>query len=158
MNQFMQENWSQFEASHGMRNEALDTLTDADLAFNPGGANMSFGALWREMGEIEYAYVQSIKTFTQDFAYHNDETGLDGSVARLKAWLESLDAEMKAAIEALSDEDWKKPIQRESGYETPVDLQMEFYLQAVFIFFGKLSVYLKAMNKPLTQAMKDWIW
>jgi len=156
--QFMQEKWEMYVATHGMRDEVLDTLTDADLAFNPGGANMNFGALFREMGEIEYSYTQSLKNFTQDFSYHNDEAGLEGSVSRLKAWLQSLDAEMKAALDALSEEDWQKPIKRESGYESPIDLQMDFYMQALLISLGKISVYLKAMSKPLTQAMKDWIW
>ena len=156
MSSFMQEKWSMYEATHGMRDEVLDTLTDADLAFNPGGANMTFGALWREMGEVEYAYVQSLKNFVQDFSYKNSEVG--NAVAGLKAWLQSLDAEMKAALEGYSEDDWNKQIKRDSGYETPVEFQMEIYLQALLIFFGKVSVYLKAMNKPLTQAMKDWVW
>jgi hypothetical protein len=156
MSSFMQEKWSMYEATHGMRDEVLDTLSDADLAFNPGGANMNFGALWREMGEVEYSYVQSLKNFTQDFTYNNSEVG--NSVAGLKAWLQSLDAEMKAALEGYSEDDWTKMIKRDSGYETPVEFQMEIYMQALLIFFGKVSVYLKAMNKPLTQAMKDWVW
>ncbi|MEP7290797.1 MAG: DinB family protein [Chloroflexota bacterium] len=154
----MQEKFPMYEGTHGMRDEVLDTLTDADLAFNPGGANVTFGALWREMGEVEYAYVQSLKTFTQNFTYHNDEAGLHGSAARLKAWFSALDAEMKAALEALSDEDWKKLIKRDSGFETPIEYQMEIYLQALLVFFGKVSVYLKAMNKPLTKPMQDGIW
>lgn len=158
MSQFMQEKWAMYEGTHGMRDEVLDTLTDADLAFNPGGANMTLGALFREMGEIEYSYTQSLKNFTQNFDYHADEPGLDGSVPKLKAWLQSLDAEMKAALDALSDEDWQKPIKRDSGYETSIDFQMDIYMQALLISFGKLSVYLKAMNKPLTNAVKDWIW
>ncbi len=156
MSSFMQEKWAMYEGTHAMRDAVLDTLTDADLAFSPGGANMTFGALWREMGEVEHAYVQSLRNFTQDFNYHNSEIG--GSVAGLKAWLQTLDAEMKATLEGYSEDDWQKLIRRDSGYETPVEFQMEIYLQALLIFFGKVSVYLKAMDKPLTQAMKDWIW
>jgi len=158
MSSFMQEKWGIYEGTHTMRDEVLASLTDADLAFNPGGTNMTFGALWREMGEVEYSYVQSLKNFTQDFSYHNDDAALAGSVERLKAWLQSLDAEMKAALEAYSDDDWNKTIKRESGYETSIEYQMDIYLQALLIFFGKVSVYLKAMNKPLTPAMADWIW
>lgn len=158
MSQFMQEKWAMYEGTHAMRDELLGTLTDADLAFNPGGANMTLGALFREMGEIEYSYTQSLRNFTQNFDYHNDDVELGSSVARLTTWLQSLDAEMKAALDALSDEDWKKPIKRDSGYETSIDFQMDIYMQALLISFGKLSVYLKAMNKPLTNAMKDWIW
>lgn len=158
MSQFMQESWAMYEGTHAMRDAMLGTLTDADLVFTPGGSNATLGALVREMGEVEYSYVQSLRNFTQNFDYHNDEAGLDGSVARLTAWLQALDAEMKAALDALSDEDWKKSITRDSGYETTINFQMDIYMQALLIYFGKFSVYLKAMNKPLTQAMKDWIW
>lgn len=156
MNRFAQEKWSWVEGTHGMRDGTLDTLNDADLAFNPGGANMTLGALFREMGEIEYSYTQSLKTFKQDWNYHNSEVG--NSVAALKAWFQTLDADMKASLEAMSDEDLSKPVMRDSGYEMPVELQMESYLQAGLISLGKLSVTLKAMNKPLTQSMKDWVW
>jgi hypothetical protein len=139
-----------------MRDEALATLTDADLAFNPGGQNLTQGALFREMGEIEYSYVQSLKTFKQDWDYHNSEVG--NTVAGLQAWFKTLDADMKDAISAFSDEDLSKTVKRESGYEMPIEFQMDAYLQALMIFFGKLSVTLKAMDKPLTQAMKDWVW
>ena len=125
MSQFMQEKWAMYEGTHGMRDEMLGTLTDADLAFTPGGSNATLGVLVREMGDVEYSYAQSLRNFTQDFAYHNDEAGLDGSVVRLTAWLQSVDADMKAALDALSDEDWQKPIKRDSGYEETNDFQMD---------------------------------
>src|SRR5689334_19983787 len=133
MNQSIQMRWSWIDGSHGMRNAMLETLTDADLAFNPGGQNMTLGALCRELGEIEYAYVQSFKTFTQDFKWRNTEAGLDQSLARLKAWFQSLDGEMKTVLSAMSDDDMKKQIDR-SGYKVPVDMQVEIYLQAMLIF------------------------
>lgn len=156
MSSYMQEKWSTVEGTHAMRDELLDTLTDADMAFNPGGANMTFGALWRELGEIEHSYVQSLRNFTQDFDYRNSEAGLDGSVARTKAWLQALDAEMKATLEGYSADDWKKQIVR-PGFEAQVETQMDIYLQALLIFFGKASIYMKAMNKPLTDSVRDWI-
>ncbi len=156
MNRYMQEKWSWIEGSHGMRMELLDRLSDADLAFTPGGEKMTLGALSREMGETEYAYIQSLKTFTQDWTYRNTEPGLDGSVARLKAWFQSLDTEMKATVEAFSDEDLKRTIDR-GGYPVPVDVQLDIYLQALLIYFGKAVVYFKAMGKPLSQQFKESI-
>ena len=84
-----------------MRTRMLAILSDGDLVFNPGGQNMTLGALCREMGEIEYAYAQSLKTFTIDWSYRNTEVGLDASVERLKAWFESLDGDMKATVESV---------------------------------------------------------
>ena len=36
---------------------------------------MTLGALCREMGEIEHSYIQSLKTFQQDWSYRNMEAG-----------------------------------------------------------------------------------
>jgi uncharacterized damage-inducible protein DinB len=158
MNRYMQEKWSWIEGTHGMRARLLDTLSDTDLAFNPGGQNMSLGALCREMGEVEYSYIQSLKTLKQDWTYHNTEAGLESSVAQLKAWSQRLDDEMKATVSNLSDEDLTKIIQRGEGFSMPVETQLDVYLQALLIFFGKVSIYLKAMNRPLPEDIQACIW
>jgi hypothetical protein len=158
VNQYMENKWSWIEGTDKMRGEVLDTLTDNDLRFNPGGQNMTLGALFREMGEIQYSYNQSLKTFTQNFDYHNTEAGLDTSTAKLKAWYKSLDEEMKSLVEAFSDDDLKKTIDRGGGFAMPVEVQLDVYLQAMLISFGKLSVFLKAMGRPLPDSIKDWIW
>ena len=75
MNHYMQEKWSWIEGTHGMRTGLLETLSDADLAFNPGGENVSLGALCRELGEIEYDYLQSFKTFRQDWSQQRSRSG-----------------------------------------------------------------------------------
>ena len=156
MNDQLQEKWSFIEGTHGMRSELLATLSDANLAFNPGGQNMSLGALCREMGDIEYSYIQSLKTFTQDWSYHNTDASLENSRDAIKAWYQSLDDEMKAIVSALSDEDVAKTIDR-GGFSVSVDQQLDIYLQALLIFFGKATIYLKAMNKPLPESIRDWI-
>jgi hypothetical protein len=46
----MQEKWSWIDGSHEMRTRMLAILSDSDLTFNPGGQNMTLGALCREMG------------------------------------------------------------------------------------------------------------
>lgn len=156
MNRFMQEQWSWIEGTHGMRIELLDSLSDADLSFNPGGRNISLGALLRESGEIQHSYIESLRNFKQDWSYRNTEPGMDSSVARLKAWFQKLDDDLKAVVSALSDDDLKKSVDR-SGYEMPVEMQLQVYLQALLIFFGKATVYFRAMDKPLPKAVEDYI-
>jgi hypothetical protein len=156
MNHFMQEKWPWIEGTHEMRSQLFAILSDADLAFSPGGQNMTLGALCREMGEVEHAYTQSLKTFQQDWSYRNREADLENSVARLKAWFQTLDGEMKTTADALMDEDLTKTIDR-GGFELSVELQLDVYLQALLIFFGKATVYLKAMNKPLPQQIQEYI-
>ena len=157
MNRYMTEKWPWIEGTHQMRSQLLHMLSDADLAFNPGGQNMTLGALCRESGEVEFSYIQSLKTSQQDWSYRNGEVALERSVARLKEWFQKLDDELKAVASALTDEDLKKTVDRGGGFAMPVDLQLDVYLQALLIFFGKATIYLKAMNKPLPQQFQEYI-
>src|SRR5260370_8923220 len=123
-------------------------MSDTDLAFSPGGQNMTLGALCREMGEIEHSYVRSLKTFQQDWSYHNMEADLESSVAPLKAWFQTLDDELKATVSAFSDEDLKKTVDR-GGYIIPVELPIHVYLHALLVFFRKATTSLKPLNKTM---------
>ena len=152
----MNEKWPWIEAAQGMRSQLLDILSDADLAFTPGGQNMTLGALCRQMGETEYSYIQSLKTLKQEWSYRHPEADVLSSVAWLKAWFQTLDDEMKAVIAALSDEDGKKTVDR-GGDAVTVAFQLDVYLQAVLIFLGKATIYLKAMNKALPQEFQEYI-
>jgi hypothetical protein len=156
INRLMNEKWPWIEAAHGMRSQLFDILSDADLAFTAGGQNMTFGALCREMGKTEYAYIQSLKTLKHQWFYRHTESGVASSVARLKAWFHTLDDEMQVALSAFSDEDMHKPIDR-VGEAVTVEFQLDVYLQAVLIFLGKATVYLKAMNKPLPPSFQEYI-
>ena len=156
MNQLMQEKWPWIDGSHKMRTQLLDLISDTDLAFSPGGQNMSLGALCQQMGDTEYAYIQSLKTFTQDWSYHNTEASLESNMAQLKSWYQTLDEELQATVSAFSDEDAAKMVDR-GGYPVPIGLQLDIYLQALLIFFGKTTIYLKAMNKSLPKEIQEYI-
>lgn len=157
MNRYIQNKYSWIEACHALRGGVLDMLRDSDLAFRPGGQNMSLGALLRESGEIEHSYVGSLKTFKQDWSYRNAEAELETSVTRLRAWYQMLDDELKAVVSAFSDEDLTKQVERSGGNLMPVEMQLDVYLQALLIFLGKASIYLKAMNKPLPEGISEFI-
>lgn len=148
--------WSMVEGTHKMRDELLDRLTDADLAFNPGGANLPFGAVCREMGEVERAYVDSFKNLKQNFDYRHADTQVERSLDALKAWLHALDAEMQAALDAFTADTITSQIER-GGWSVDIKSQLEIYLQALLIFFGKASVYVRALNKPLPDSFTEWI-
>ena len=156
MNRMMNEKWPWIEAAHGMRSELFDLLSDADLAFTPGGQNMTVGALCREMGETEYSYIQSLKTLKHLWSYRHSKVSLMSSIARLKAWFQTLDDELQVAISAFSEEDVHKPIDR-GGEAVTVEFQLDVYLQVVLIFLGKATIYLKAMNNPLPPLFQEYI-
>lgn len=156
MNRLITGKWTWIEGSHPMRTEWLASLTDADLAFNPGGQAMTLGELYREMGEIQHSYTESLRLFKQDFSYRHPDPSIATSVDRLKAWFAQLDDEMKAAVSALTDADVDtRTIER--GFPAGIEQQLDIYLQALLIFAGKASIYWRIMNKPLPQNMLEWI-
>ena len=155
MNRIMNEKWPWIEAAHGMRSQLFTSLSDADLAFSPGGQTMTLGALCRQMGETEHAYIQSLKTLKQEWSYHHPEADVASHVARLTAWFQTLDDEMQATITTFWDEDGNKTIER--GGPVTVEFQLDVYLQAVLIFLGKATIYLRAMNKQLPPFFEEYI-
>ena len=146
MNSIMTEYYPTFQMYQALRVQLMDSLTDEDLRYSAGGENAAAGRAVREIGETEHAYIQSFKTFTIDFSYRNPEPGLETSVARLTAWFQALDAELEATIAALSEEDVKTRQIDRGGWCIPPLIQLEIYKEALLIFYGKVSVYLKAMG------------
>ena len=158
MNSIMTDYFPTFEMYQAMRNQLMETLTDDDLGYTPGGANPPLGVLCREMGEVERAYIDSFKTFTLDFSYRNTTPGLEHSVAQLVAWYAELDADLKVTIEDLSEQDISsRLVDRGGDFKLPLQIQLNVYQEALLIFYGKAIVYLRALGKTPPQQMQDWI-
>src|SRR6266699_4002404 len=156
MKRSMQEKWPWLEEVRGMRLQLLDILSNADLAFSPGGQNITLGALLRKMGDLEHSYIQSLKTGVQDWSYHNTEAGLESDSTRLKTWFQALDDEMLETISAFSKEDWTKRVVR-GGFNSTVEREVDHYGEALLIFCGKATIYLKALNKPVPESIENTI-
>lgn len=156
MKRFIQERWPWLEEVREMRSQLLDILNNADLAFSPGGQNLTLGALLRKMGDLEHAYIQSWKTGVQDWSYHNTEAGLESDITRLKAWFQALDEELLDTISAFSKEELAKRIDR-GGFPSTVEREVDHYGEALLIFFGKATIYLLAMNKPVPESIEQSI-
>ncbi|HUX52047.1 MAG TPA: hypothetical protein VMW73_14735 [Spirochaetia bacterium] len=157
MSEYMNTKWSWIDGSHGMRRQLFNVVTDEDLVFSPGGMAVTLGELFREMGEVQHAYNQSLLTFKTDFSYRTTDTELSVSVQKIAAWYIQLEAEMKSVLTGFSDADYRKNIERGGGYAITVDLQMDIYLQALLIFFGKVSVYLRILNKEVSAYFAEYI-
>ena len=158
MNSIMTGYYPTFEMYQALRNQLMDILTDEDLEYSPGGTNPPLGALCRELGEVEYAYIQSFKTFTLDFSYRNPAPGLEQSVARLSGWFADLDSALKATIEGLSEENiQQRVVDRGGGFTLPPQINLSVYNEALLIFYGKVIVYLRASGKTVPQQWADWL-
>lgn len=157
MNADIKQFWDLNRMYTPLRDELMESLSDADLAFAPGGDNPTLGELCRELGETQYAYAQSFKTFQIDFSYRTNDDVYLNSVAKLKAWYADLDQQLETALEAVTDEDVANKLMDRGGYQVPLHISLDIFREALLIFCGKVSVYLKAMGVERTQMWKDWI-
>lgn len=158
MNSIISNYYPLFEMYQALRSQLLDNLTDDDLSFRPGGENQSLGDLCREIGEVKYSYIQSFKTFRQDFTYRNQEPGIEESIKKLSAWYRKLDGELKGVIQSFSEEEIQnRIIDRGGGFIVSPSLQLEIYKEALLIFYGKTSVYLKVLGKTMPEQWQEWI-
>lgn len=151
-----------FSEYQALRDELMAILTDDDLGFRAGGRSATLGELCREIGEIEHTYVESFRTFRQDFGYRNPEPRLETSVGALASWYSELDGELAAAITALSEADIadRRIVRNDfdiSDFSPLPHIQLDIYREALLIFYGKVSVYLRAMGKSLPGHWPHWI-
>jgi hypothetical protein len=145
-----------------LRAQLMEMLDDSDLRFRVGGASRGLGELCREIGEIEHAYIESFKTFTQNFRYRNHDPSLETSTSALIAWYAELDQELMEALRGLSEEDIEGHKIARSDFDfddfAPLPkIQIDTYREALLIFYGKVSVYLRAMGKTFPRQWIEWI-
>lgn len=158
MNSIMREQGSVLEQTQALRNQLMEILNDEDLGYTPGGDNPTLGALCREMAEVQQSYIISFQTFEQSFDYHIEDPEMESSVEELTTRLQAMDAELQAALATLSEEDIQnRLVDRGGGFVVPPAVQLHIYREALLIFYGKASVYLKALRKALPEQWQAWI-
>ncbi|HVO70872.1 MAG TPA: hypothetical protein VMT24_12550 [Aggregatilineaceae bacterium] len=156
MNSLMQEQAGLLASTQELRRDLLSVLTDADLAYELPGRNLTLGALCQEMGEIEQSYIDSFKTFKQDFSYRHT-ADVAASVEKLTAWYDALDRNLKAALEGLGEDDVQKTIDRGYGFTPTVTMNFHIYREALLIFYAKAHLYVKALEKSVPGKWQWWI-
>lgn len=157
MNEFLKQQASVLQQTQALRDQLMDILTDDDLQFKLPGHNPTLGALCREMGDVQRSYIDSFKTFKQDFSHRNPDATLETSVEKLAAWYKALDEEYLAVLSDFSDEDMHTKAVDRGFAQFPLAIQFHVYREALLIFYAKVSVYLKAMEKPLPEQWQAWI-
>ena len=144
-----------------LRTELMEVLADDDLAFRPGAAAYSLGELCREIGDIESSYVEAFRTFRQTFG-RRGAAGIERSVAALTRWYADLDGDLRSALEALTEEDIANRKIKRTDFDiddfSPLPGQeLDVYREALLIFYGKVSIYLRAMGRELPGHWSEWI-
>lgn len=142
--------------SYVPRNELLAMLADDDLAFSPGGQNRPLGELCLRLGETQHCYAESFRLFAADFQYRHADPTVAERVARLRAWYETLDSDLDAALSALGEEDRARTVARD-GERIPLATHLLVFNEALLLFYGKVFVYLKAMGKGMPNKWGAWV-
>jgi uncharacterized damage-inducible protein DinB len=140
---------------HSMRDHLLTLVSDADLAYKLPGRNPTLGELLVEMGDVQGVYTHSFAAFTLDWAHRQLPPPDPITVAGLQAWFEAQDDAMKAALDRFTDEELR--IDRGDGFIASPFVQHQIYREAVYIFYGKLSVYLKALERDPGEQWAAWV-
>ena len=138
------------------RNELLAALTDADLAFSPGGDTPTLGELCVSLGETQHSYAESYRTFEADFDYRHPDRTIAGNIQRLRTWHAELDARLDAALTNLSAADAGRTVARD-GERIPLATHLLVFQEALLIFYGKVFVYLKTRGAKMPNKWGAWI-
>ncbi|MCA0455124.1 MAG: hypothetical protein LCI00_14210 [Chloroflexi bacterium] len=141
-----------------LRDQLLDMLSDAELAYKLPGNNPTLGELCAEMGYVQQAYTQSFKTLKHDWVYRDSKPETPDSVASLKTWFKKLDVQLVEALSGLSESEiHTQQIDRGHGFTPSLHVQFQIYREAILIFYAKASIYLKALEKPYSDEWKGWV-
>lgn len=138
--------------TQSQRYELLDALMDEDLAYKLPGDNLTLGELLREVGTTELIYLESFKTFKHDRSLTSNDPELTKSREKLRAWYRLLDEEFNSVVSGFSEEEIQnKQIDRGNGFTPSLFVQFQIFREALYILYGKLSVYMKALQNPVNE-------
>ncbi len=158
MNTIMESYYPIFRLYQSLRDQMMDLLDDEDLEFRLAGSNPTLGTLCREIGEVQRCYIESFRTFEMDLTFKVDKPELEQSVEKLAKWYVELDEELEEAISALKQNELdSRKIDRGGDFIISPQIQLEIYKEALLIFYGKTSVYLKALGKEMPDQWQHWI-
>lgn len=156
---------SLFEAEirgrHSMRDHLLTVVSDAGLAYKLPGENPTLGEVLVQLGDTQGVYTHSFDMFTLDWAHRQLAAPSPPTIAGLQAWFAAHDEAMKAALDRFTDEELRidriDRIDRGRGFIVSPFVQHKIYREAVYIFYGKLSVYLKALQRDAGEEWAAWV-
>lgn len=143
---------------HSMRDHLLTVVSDADLGYEMPGDNPTLGELLIDMGDLQGVYTHSFETSSLDWTYRRLPPPEEITVAGLRAWFDAQDDAMKAALDRFTEAELHVDrIDRGGGFIASPFVQHQVYREAVYIFYGKLSVYLKALERDAGDQWAGWV-
>jgi hypothetical protein len=141
-----------------MRDHVLTLVSDADLAYGLPGWNPTLGELLVELGNLQGVYTHSFDTFTVDWSHRQVPPPEPVTVASLRAWFAAQDEAMERAVSRFTDDELQVDrIDRGHGFVASPFVQHQIYREAVYIAYGKLSVYLRALERDAGPEWAAWV-
>lgn len=143
---------------HSMRDHLLTVVSDADLDYKMPGKNPTLGELLIEMGDLQGVYTHSFQTSTLDWTHRNLRPPEPITIANLRGWFDAQDEALKSALDRFTEDELRiDRIDRGNGFIASPFVQHQVYREAVYIFYGKLSVYLKALERDAGESWAAWV-
>jgi hypothetical protein len=156
MNSVLEQHGDNLRELHQLQTDLINSLTDADLQLALPGDNPTLGEALCELGDWQHRYIESFKSFRQDYALQGTPPEAATSGAALKTWFAELQAGLVEAVGALSEADLQKPVDR-GGFAPPAGVQFHIYREMLLIEYGRLDVYVKALGKTVSEQWRMWI-
>lgn len=157
MNSLIEQQYPVLEQTLVLCHELLDSLSDSDLQFSLPH-NVTLGELCRQQGEYTLSYIAAFKTFSQDWTIQYSDQSVETNIANLRAWYDQLEMDFKDAVRLLTEEQIQTQIvSRGTGLDFPIGIVFHIYRESLLIFYAKAGVYLRALNKPLSEQWQMWI-
>ncbi len=156
MHEIMEKQFAILKLYLPLRSQIMDALEDKDLNFKPEHLS-SISEECIQIGEWQGAYLGGFKKFAQDFEYRNDDDGRRTSVAKLRAWYEGMDADIVAAVEGMTDEDVENRKINRGGWEASVEWSLRIWQECLIIFYTKMLLYFKLMEKKVPEGLTQWL-
>jgi hypothetical protein len=143
---------------HSMRDHLLMLVSEADLGYKLPGQNPTLGELLVELGNVQGVYTHAFETLALDWSHRQFRPPAPITVAGLQAWFVANDDAMRNALAGFADEQLQiDQIDRGHGSVVSPFVQVQIYREAVYIFYGKLSVYLKALERDAGEEWAAWV-
>jgi hypothetical protein len=157
MIQILKEKWQGIDGLHRMRSGLIDQLEASDLKFSPGGQNPPLKRLFADIAASEQSYTYSITNLKESDTHQLGGSPAFSDIPGLRQTFAELDAALEQAIARVGDEQLSLPVKRTNGHTVSLEQQIDIYMQAVFIYLGKLVVYYLAMDRDLPPSVKRYI-
>ena len=145
------------EMTQERKYELLSVLNDSNLTYKLPGQNMTLGELCKEMGEVQQSYIEGFRTRKMDFEYKSSEAAYSTSVSAIIDWYRALDVELISALKALDGVGVEKETVQRPEFAPPILVNLHIFREGLLIFYGKASIYLRALEITPPPMFQAWI-